>query len=72
VDHPATVQEIYEAFGRGDVPAILDRLTDDIAWDLDAPGYGVPPRTVGAEALGAAPTRGGFWRGEVKTCQSST
>jgi ketosteroid isomerase-like protein len=28
-----TVGEIYAAFGRGDVPAILDRLADDVAWD---------------------------------------
>lgn len=31
-----TVQEIYEAFGRGDVPAILERLADDVEWDSDA------------------------------------
>jgi uncharacterized protein len=37
-----SVQAIYEAFGRGDVPGILDRLADDVAWDHDAPGYGVP------------------------------
>ena len=37
-----SVQAIYEAFGRGDVPAILDQLADDVAWDQDAPGYGVP------------------------------
>jgi ketosteroid isomerase-like protein len=37
-----TVQAIYAAFGRGDVPAILDQLADDVAWDQDAPGYGVP------------------------------
>jgi ketosteroid isomerase-like protein len=37
-----TVQAIYEAFGRGDVPAILDELADDVAWDVDAPGYGIP------------------------------
>ena len=36
------VQAIYEAFGRGDVQAILDHLAEDIAWDLDAPGYGIP------------------------------
>jgi len=41
-DHLATVQRIYEAFGRGDVPAILDELADDIEWDRDAPSYGVP------------------------------
>jgi ketosteroid isomerase-like protein len=29
----ATVQEIYAAFGRGDIPAILDRLSDDVCWD---------------------------------------
>ena len=37
-----TVQMIYEAFGRGDVPAILDQLAEDVEWDLDAPSYGVP------------------------------
>lgn len=37
-----TVQAIYEAFGRGDVPAILDQLADDVEWDRDAPGYGIP------------------------------
>jgi len=29
----ATVGTIYEAFGRGDVPAILEHLADDVAWD---------------------------------------
>jgi ketosteroid isomerase-like protein len=29
----STVSEIYDAFGRGDVPAILDRLSDDVAWE---------------------------------------
>ncbi len=28
------VAEIYAAFGRGDVPAILERLADDVAWDV--------------------------------------
>ena len=28
-----TVAAIYAAFGRGDVPAILARLADDVAWD---------------------------------------
>ena len=27
-----TVQTIYEAFGRGDVPTILAHLTDDVDW----------------------------------------
>ena len=29
----ATVADFYAAFGRGDVPAILARLADDVAWD---------------------------------------
>lgn len=40
--HLESVQSIYEAFGRGDVPAILDRLDEHVEWDKDAPGYGVP------------------------------
>jgi uncharacterized protein len=28
-----TVQDIYAAFGRGDIPAILDALSDDVRWD---------------------------------------
>lgn len=42
MNHVATVQSIYDAFGRGDVPAILAHLTDDVVWDQDAPGYGIP------------------------------
>ncbi len=32
-NNAATVEKIYAAFGRGDVPAILDTLADDVAWD---------------------------------------
>ena len=28
-----TVQEIYEAFGKGDIPAILERLAPDVEWE---------------------------------------
>lgn len=28
-----TVQEMYEAFGRGDIPFILDQLADDVQWE---------------------------------------
>jgi ketosteroid isomerase-like protein len=28
-----TVQAIYEAFGQGDVPAILDKLAPDVRWE---------------------------------------
>jgi uncharacterized protein len=41
-----TVKHIYSAFGRGDVPAILDSLADDVAWeawaDNSAATAGVP------------------------------
>jgi ketosteroid isomerase-like protein len=33
MDNTTTVQEIYAAFGRGDVPAILAHLDDRVAWD---------------------------------------
>jgi ketosteroid isomerase-like protein len=32
-DHVGTIRNIYEAFGRGDVPSILDCFADDIAWE---------------------------------------
>ena len=39
------IGEIYQAFGRGDVPAILNAVTDDVDWGADtvstaAPWYG--------------------------------
>jgi ketosteroid isomerase-like protein len=41
-----TIQTVYEAFGRGDVVAITDVVTDDVDWASDtastaAPWYGV-------------------------------
>jgi ketosteroid isomerase-like protein len=50
-----TVQAIYEAFGRGDVPGILEHLADDIAWDQDGDSWGLPwyePRQGRAEVPG--------------------
>jgi ketosteroid isomerase-like protein len=35
-----TVQSIYEAFGRGDIPAILDNLADDVRWEHWPDGNG--------------------------------
>lgn len=29
------VGELYEAFGRGDLPAVVDMLADDVSWDAD-------------------------------------
>lgn len=31
------VQQVYAAFGRGDIPALLDLLTDDVEWTLQGP-----------------------------------
>lgn len=34
MNNPATiVQSLYAAFGRGDIPALLDLLTDDVHWE---------------------------------------
>jgi ketosteroid isomerase-like protein len=38
MDNITTVQEIYAAFGRGDVPAILERLAPDVVFDPDFDG----------------------------------
>jgi len=32
-EHVATTQAIYEAFGRGDIPALLEHLADDVQWE---------------------------------------
>jgi uncharacterized protein len=42
----ATIQSVYEAFGRGDVGHILDQVTDDVDWascpeSNTAPWHGV-------------------------------
>lgn len=42
MSHIDTVKAIYEAFGRGDIPAIMDRLADDISWEDGALDHGVP------------------------------
>jgi hypothetical protein len=36
-----TVRHIYAAFGRGDIPAILACLAEDVEWE-----YGTPPNPV--------------------------
>ncbi len=37
-----TVAVIYEAFSRGDVPAILSHLADDVQWEHAPPSTDVP------------------------------
>lgn len=45
-DNVATVKAIYEAFGKGDIPAVLGTLADDVRWedwrDNTAQSAGVP------------------------------
>lgn len=44
----STVQSIYAAFGRGDIPAILEHITDDCQWEYGPGTNDVPylqPRT---------------------------
>jgi uncharacterized protein len=46
-DNVKVIQSVYEAFGRGDVAAIVDATTDDVDWASEAadasgaPWYGV-------------------------------
>jgi ketosteroid isomerase-like protein len=42
VSNVETVQAIYEAFGRGDIPAILERLDENVGWDIDLAEDGPP------------------------------
>jgi ketosteroid isomerase-like protein len=37
-----TVQAMYEAFGRGDVPAILDELDENVVWEVAGSTTDVP------------------------------
>ena len=41
-DHVATVRSLYEAFGRGDIGAIIDASADDVEWEKGAPDHGLP------------------------------
>ena len=38
----AAVQDIYEAFGKGDVPRILGHISEDVAWEYGAGTNDVP------------------------------
>ena len=45
-NHLATINSIYEAFGKGDIPTILNYLSEDVQWekwaDNSAQNAGVP------------------------------
>ena len=40
--HTETVRYIYSAFQRGDIPAILDRLSDEVEWEYSITPLAVP------------------------------
>ena len=42
VNNAETVKAIYEAFARGDVPTILDKLDDAVEWETTVPVSDVP------------------------------
>jgi uncharacterized protein len=42
VSNAETVQAIYEAFGRGDIATILDKLDDAVEWETTVPVPDVP------------------------------
>ena len=48
-DHIQTVKEIYDAVGRGDVDAILERVTDDVDWAADVASNAGQPVVSGTE-----------------------
>lgn len=56
-----TVQDLYAAFGRGDVQAILTRLAADVVWETEAPAA----LSFGGIRHGLAETEG-FFRGLAK------
>lgn len=71
-----TVQDIYAAFGRGDIPAILERLRPDVAWEPALAANGVPwlqHRTGREEVVGFFESLGllEFRRFEVKNLVES-
>jgi ketosteroid isomerase-like protein len=41
-DHVAIVQDLYQCFLRGDVPAILAKLHPDVEWEPDTIDHGIP------------------------------
>jgi uncharacterized protein len=55
-DNIKVIRDLYEAFGRGDVPTILEALSDEVEWASDtsstaAPWYGVRKGKAGVAAF---------------------
>lgn len=41
-DNVKTITSVYEAFGRGDIPTVVDALADDVDWASEAASTDVP------------------------------
>jgi ketosteroid isomerase-like protein len=60
--HVELVRSLYEAFARGDIPAILGAMDPDIVWDIpQAPGYPLGgihrgPQGIATNFFGMIPT----------------
>jgi hypothetical protein len=54
-DNTQTAKDAYAAFGRGDIPALLGLMTDDIEWVFPGPPDVLPDAGTftGPEAVGA-------------------
>jgi uncharacterized protein len=35
-DNAQTIADLYAAFGRGDIPSILSKLSDQVAWEVES------------------------------------
>lgn len=42
MENVEVVHRIYEAFGRGDVPAILEHLSEEVEWDYGSTSAEIP------------------------------
>lgn len=54
MNNAETVRGIYAAFGRGEIPAILERLAENVEWEHDAADHGIKllaPRRGRAEVV---------------------
>jgi uncharacterized protein len=53
-DNVQVAQQAFEAFGRGDIPALLGLVSDDVVWDTMGPANVIPwaSRRQGPEQVG--------------------
>ena len=64
-----TIKAVYDAFGRGDVAAIQDAVTDDVDWASEAASTGAPWYGVKHGKAGVGEFFAAF--GDAMRCRSS-